>query len=806
MLQKVSDSTIYSNSLKEMVKHLNEEIHSSETDIVIALSRKGPRMLEYLKRYNSLKEFSFTTEHALPFIFEQISNNRDKKYRIFIVDDAIYFGSTIQNLYNEIKAYIDAYKLDNVKIYAVVTAIKASDSKTLNIDDALLLNYEGKEPLRAGYGHYFVKCLMNDFSKLDNTLEVEFPTIEYDLPSNVDEQIVDEAIKKQYPDAFRSEQNGESRAKWCIILENGKTSAFNKVRIFISANKLRFVFMNPHYFNNNEETLAGLMVRQGSPFREMWNEIQLHFKNVELDIRKEFNNEIRRNRLRTQVILANYILSFNNFLVERDKINAIVGSLGINENSYSIKENNLTYLIGNVSLVANTIGRLKVAADSNLSLDPLLSVKEMTVSNDYVLESNSLPKDELEVLLNHNLVMISKSQDTEESLSAMFNNLTILIEKWTRGTIYDDNYRLRFGYTMKNLTAFVHRYGAFKIEEPEKFQTELHSWIDNRIDNGCIVPQYIVDSASSTWMRVFRPGENEDLLLSHLARLVLCVWNQANEILQVQKVNTYTYQSLLSVVIDTFRECLEKEESYLQFRIDGKLLPCIGDKYRNIVDYMKDMYILTEENDFLECSPRLQNKEFKTCTTLSRELEENIRKKIKSLLSPKLVLDNPFGDFSGDINYELKELLPISKIEVNIQKLKDDVHDLIQLLLVSDGNVVDMTDNEVDHLLSNYFAFIKPYLLSDEKVSKLEIDGDSIYYTEEKLQKILSLYNILLLVYNYNDDELLTQYLENKTFLYSIGMGDIVTYIQDVCLRKAKEEFHNDNTLIGLLLKFADSI
>lgn len=806
MLQKVSDSTIYSNSLKEMVKHLNKEIHSSETDIVIALSRKGPRMLEYLKRYNSLKEFAFTTEHALPFIFEQLSNNRDKKYRIFIVDDAIYFGSTIQNLYNEIKAYIDAYKLDNVKIYAVITAIKATDSKTLSIDNALLLNYKGNEPLRAGYGHYFVKCLMNDFSKLDNTLEVEFPTIEYNLPNNVDEQIVDEAIKKQYPDAFRSEQNGESRAKWCIILENGKTSAFNKVRIFISANKLRFVFMNPHYFNNNEETLAGLMVRQGSPFREMWNEIQLHFKNVELDIRKEFNNEIRRNRLRTQVILANYILSFNNFLIERDKINAIVGSLDIDENSYSIKENNLTYLIGNVSLVANTIGRLKIAADSNLSLDSLLSVKEMTVSNDYVLESNSLPKDELEVLLNHNLVMISKSQDTEESLSAMFNNLTILIEKWTRGTIYDDNYRLRFGYTMKNLTAFVHRYGAFKIEEPEKFQTELHSWIDNRIDNGCIVPQYIVDSASSTWMRVFRPGENEDLLLSHLARLVLCVWNQANEILQVQKVNTYTYQSLLSVVIDTFREYLEKEESYLQFRIDGKLLPCIGDKYRNIVDYMKDMYILTEENDFLECSPRLQNKEFKTCTTLSRELEENIRKKIKSLLSPKLVLDNPFGDFSGDINYELKELLPISKIEVNIQKLKDDVHDLIQLLLVSDGNVVDMTDNEVDHLLSNYFAFIKPYLLSDEKVSKLEMDGDSIYYTEEKLQKILSLYNILLLVYNYNDDELLTQYLENKTFLYSIGMGDIVTYIQDVCLRKAKEEFHNDNTLIGLLLKFADSI
>ena len=806
MLQKESDRTIYSNSLKQMVKHLNDKIHSSDTDIVIALSRKGPRMLEYLRIYNSLKEFSFTTEHALPFIFEQISNNRDKKYRIFIVDDAIYFGSTIQNLYNEIKAYIDAYKLDNVKIYAVVTAIKASDSKTLNIDDALLLNYEGKEPLRAGYGHYFVKCLMNDFSKLNDTLEVEFPTIEYDLPSNVDEQTVEDALRKQYPETFKSELNGESKAKWCIILGNGKTSAFNKVRIFMSADKLRFVFMNPHYFNNNEETLAGLMVRQGSPFREMWDEIQSHFKNVETEVHDKFNNEIRRNRLRTQVILANYILSFNNYIVEKEKINAVVNCLGIDDSTFEIKENNLTYLIGNSSLAANTIGRLKVAADFKISLDPILSVKEMTVNNDYVLESNSLPKDELAVLQNHNLVMISKSQDTEETLSAMFNNLTILIEKWTRGTIYDDNYRLRFGYTMKNLTAFVHRYGQFKIEEPEQFQKELHRWIDNRIDNGCIVPQYIVDSASSTWMRVFRPGENEDLLLSHLARLVLCVWNQANEILLVQKVNTYTYQSLLSVIIDTFKEYLEKEEMYLDFRIDGKLLPCIGDKTRNIVDYMKDMYILTEENDFLEYSPRLQNKEFKSYTTLSRELEEDIREKIKSLLPKELVQDNPFGDFSGDINYQLRKLLSISEIEDKIQFLKDNIRDLMMSLLVGEGKIVDMTDKEVNQLLSNYFNFIKPYLLSDDKVIKLKIDGESIYATEEKLQKILSLYNILLLVYNYNDDEMLVQYLENEDFLYSIDMGDIVTYIQDVCQRKTKEVFHNDNTLIGLLLQFTDSI
>ena len=138
MSQTESDGNLYRNSLATLVKNLNEMILSSETDIVIALSRKGPRMLEYQRMFNNLKEFAFTTEHSLPFIFEKISNNRNKKYRIFIVDDAIYFGSTIQNLYKEIQAYITAYQLDNVEISAVITAIKASDSKTLNLEKTQL--------------------------------------------------------------------------------------------------------------------------------------------------------------------------------------------------------------------------------------------------------------------------------------------------------------------------------------------------------------------------------------------------------------------------------------------------------------------------------------------------------------------------------------------------------------------------------------------------------------------------------------------------------------------------------------------
>lgn len=804
MPQIKTDVETYIDSLKMMVENLNKQIiQSSGTNIVISLSRKGPKLLNYLKIFYKLNGFPFVTEHALPFIFEEIYTNRDKKYHIFIIDDAIYFGSTIQNLYNEIKAYIVAYQLDNVKIETIVTAIKAPDSKTLLIDDTLLLTNKN---IRKGYGHFFVKTLMDNFSELNDTMEIEFPKIEYSIDRTVDDSCIEEVLKKAYPNVFKSKQDGRSNAKWCITLTDGETESFNKIRVFKSDDKLRFVFMNPHYFNNSEETLSGLMLSHESPFHEIWNEIQSHFHSI--DSKLHFSSEIRRNRLRTQVILANFLLSFNNYLVEKRKIDSIVQELGIDTSSYRIEDSNLYYIIGNRRLVDNTISRLKILVGSNLILDTVIAVKEMILDNDYVLESNSLPKEELEMLQSHNLIMLEKSKNTEEALSAMFNNLTIFIEKWTRGTIYDDSYRLCFGYSMKSLATFVRRYCKFESDEQELFLKRLHKWIDERIDNGCIVPQYIVDTNTATWMRVFRSGENEDLLLSHLARLVLHVWNKANDILGVKKINTYTFQSILTVIIDKFKGMLAEEEPYLHLYIDETLLPCInsGENERNIVEYMKDMFILTEDNDFLVLSPRLIDKEFQSCTTLSNELENKIDILIEQLLSSEIIEDNPFADFSSDIYYQLKDRFEIESIVDNIQQMKKNTHDLMKSLLITDSNIKDLTKEQAKQILSNYYLYIKPYLFSETKVVELKDLNIAQYEMEIMLQKMLSVYNILLLIYCYNDQELLEQYLKNETILSQIGMQEIVEYINSVCKCNSVDEFKSNSTLIKKLSYFLDYI
>lgn len=794
------DKKTFENSLNNMAGYLNGKILPTENDIVIALSRKGPRLLEYLRKYSQLKRFSFVTEHALPLVFEKISANKDEDYRIYILDDAIYFGSTIQNLYNEIKGYIAAYELGNVTIAGIITAIKASDSKALEINGTPL---QTNEDIRSGYGHFFVKSLMNEFSKLNTTLEVEFPVVEYTIGESVSDEQVEDALKSVYPDAIRSKHDKEGYGRWCVILPDSKTASFNKIRIFRDKRTLRFVFMNPHYFLNSEETLAGLMVLQGSPFVEMWDDIRSHFRVS--DPKVSFTSEIRRNRQRSQVILANYLLSINNYLVEKDKIDTIIQSVNHGESKYSIKEDNLYYLLGDDQLVANTIGRLQVAINAKQSLDSVVAVRELETANDYVLESSSLPKDELEILQSQNIVMLGNCRNAEESLSAMFNNLTILIEKWTRGTIYDDDYRLRFGYSMKNLATFVRRFGNFRAGESAAFMKQLHQWIDGRIDQGCIVPQYIIDANTSTWMRVFRPGENEDLLLSHLARLVLRVWNWANDILRIGKVNTYTLQSILSVIVDTFKDKLKAEEPYLNLSINEQMVSCVEDGSREILEYMRDMYILTEEDGYIKHSPRLQDKEFQSYTTLSCELEADIKSKIEELLKALNAQDTPFSDISGEISYQLRHLFNMGKIRETIQRLKNQTVQLIASQLAP-GTGGRLSEENVESMLADYFKFLKPYLLSDARVKELSDEDKPLYDTEIMLQKMLSVYNILLLVYNYDDPEQLDGYLKTEGILSGLGMQKIVDYIKDVCKRKAEDEFKSDATLTTLLSDFTRSI
>ena len=164
---QMMDKDVYKDSLKKLVENLNSSIVSSETDIVIALSRKGPRLLEFLRKNMGLKkDLNVMTEHALPFLFDSILSKSDKEYRIFIVDDAIYYGSTISALKDEIESYIAVYGLKGrVHIQGIYSCIK--DKESLDFED---VEVNAIKDVRLGYGHFFVKEVMKDLRSLGKSL------------------------------------------------------------------------------------------------------------------------------------------------------------------------------------------------------------------------------------------------------------------------------------------------------------------------------------------------------------------------------------------------------------------------------------------------------------------------------------------------------------------------------------------------------------------------------------------------------------------------------------------------------------
>lgn len=95
----------------------------------VVQSRKGPKILEMFFSEAERIKMKILTEHALPFLFPILARDRNKVYSIIIVDDAIYYGTTVENLALEIKDYAKSFGV-NVQI-DIYTAIKAKWSKDI---------------------------------------------------------------------------------------------------------------------------------------------------------------------------------------------------------------------------------------------------------------------------------------------------------------------------------------------------------------------------------------------------------------------------------------------------------------------------------------------------------------------------------------------------------------------------------------------------------------------------------------------------------------------------------------------------
>ena len=691
-----------------------KNITFGRNDIVIALSRKGPRLLEYLAKHKDLVIPNVISEHALPFLFSRIIKNSES-YHLYIFDDAIYYGSTISNLIDEINAYISAYDLhERVDIAGIYVAIKEPTSVELPND----INVYPIEPCSSGYGHYFVKRVMKDLRSLGRSLEIEFPAIRHHVSKVLKLDDLHQSFKNTYGDNNVCIINStEGIPSLSVVWSKPDETTFRKMRLYIDDNDLVIVPIAPELFHNDMSRLSYVSFGRNDLISSLWRKIVDELTEVyEGDANS--NVILRRNICRTGVVLLNYFSSIDTYIYESPKVRSCVESLGVSLSEPTLDPDNLKYL-----LYDNYVSDVVSIWNKMLTLDDYITMPiqvNLSKSDEIVYESTSLSSAEVEPLVKVNILSVMGSRSFEEALSVMSFNQTIMIERFSRYIRSNKHERLRFGYSFAGLWNFI-RNNANKVSSDDITLSRLHKWVDCQIDNGSLVPQYIVDKNTSMWTRVFRPGENEDVMLSHIGRFVAFVIDKMHRPdidgsdYGVLKSNL---DGILSIVYSKYHERINDEEPQWPDMVDKKSQLVFSSTNENLVDFLIRMSVLTNTiTHTIKINERLNNYEFSHNTTFSKELEDEIGLTVEEIVN-KLPENKKQTLYRYPITINLfrSPYFDYSDIEKSIAYIVNRIEEKISNIRLNLSNS-DIVNEKILSLIDDYNNNLLCYELSNDALT-----------------------------------------------------------------------------------------
>lgn len=480
-----------------------------------------------------------------------------------------------------------------------------------------------------------------------------------------------------------------------------------------------------------------------------------------------------RNLVRTAVVLFNYFSSVDTFCYYRRSVEqAILNTVGeiVHRN---VDSSNLVYLLGSETIADEIVSAWNEALDSEQYYTLPISDNIENIYDNIVFESSRLSSMEADLLKATNLKMVFDSKTMKEALSAMFFNQTMMIERGSRYISVNRQERLRFGYTYQYLWNFIWD-NANNIETKDISAKEMHQWVDVQIDNGSIVPQYILGTGNFKWVRVFRSGENEDVLISHIGRFVVHVIRQmllgdVNE--SSDKVIKKNLNGVLAAVFHRFRDDLEEEEFVLPIELDSKewslniLLGNCGAKkniQENLVEFLVTKNVLTlQDGKFVSVASQVQDKEFVKNTTLSNEVKAAMNEYVKDIMAEMGNKSQASFIYSNTINYFMSDIMDIHDVCMKLQNVSDAIFQALPILFDSSIEKEEV-DRKLRDLLDKYREVLSRYELN----SSVLLDENSMVREELRpyMWKVWQMVNVLNILVS----------------LFYKGREYVITYINDL--------------------------
>ena len=793
----MTDYTLFDLSIDLFAERMREVL-SDKDNIVVALSRKGPRLLESLFRQEDLSG-NVISEHALPFLFYKLLVNPQFNCNLYIVDDAIYFGSTVKALIDEIQEYISLLKLDQrVSLKGVIAVIKDPNSMVIMV--------EGKKPLandevRSGYGHYFVKKVMERIRRAGNPIEIEFPVVKYTIEGNVGIKDIYASLKQN----FRRGSVGMVSANdgiesVSVILSEFDDTTLRKLRLYVKEGELLISVIAPELVPSDFAQLKyAAFGSSQSRLTRLWRGLFSHLQVFHNAIKNKDGHT--RSIERSAVILLNFLSSIDTYCYEKWRIEKSLSDyLGLSPVA-RLDETNVGYLtdIRLSGMVTDEITKF-INSDGQ---SPYPMNMRINTSEDIVREPVSMTDSEKSALVKANMSGVYQSKTVEEALSVMMFNQMVMIEKMSRfRAALANSGRLLFGYSYFSIVDFLRKF-ASGLRGEDITGERVHEWIDSQIDNSCIVPQYIIDSNNNHWTRVFRPGENEDILLSHLGRFVAFVINnmyRKDEERAVGKVLKDNLNGILTYVYLQNREELMNQEPSFDFNVHERHYLYTNDQSESVVNFLVRFSVLSiDESQRVSINSRIQRMEFSENTTLSWEISEKIKTDVKQIVSrlPQNKFQSSFL-YPNTINcflldYADKTLMTDAVNKVG--RLAIEKIDAIVLSIENGGYDGDVAIANIGHLAQSYIEMLSQYELKPSDLTSDEVLSHPLVDTVQKVRRILFAINILVIIVNHHIS--LKEYVDRPSvsdIKQILRSDDIIEAVEN-----STDDFVPDVTLLNII-------
>lgn len=604
---------LFCDNLSKEVKQIIEKRQEDYFGKVhlCAIARKTPKLLDILRQQldDIWDKLIVITEITLPFL-----NWKDIKV-LLLADDAIYYGSTFNSVYQQIRRYTA-----NVRIIPIC-CIKATEL-TLPFDKDILTS-----SVQRSVGHYFVNCLSINFRKQCAPFEVEFPVFCVSLPDNqaLDIERFRETmqgfgcrfyhINNHINQILEQRQEGMNISEFGIDLsEDGKTC--KKIRFYLRNGSLLIssICTHPIY----QKDLMSNILFEGTIYEELW-------KYITEKINEQLKDE---NYYKTLCVALNFIYSIDTFVYMQEMIkDCISRSLEGIPISFKFSQREVLILFGQeiADFMQNWYERTFYTNKTDVSnMQKPMSVNGLYLDDEY-LPNDFKFRDYYYAVQNR---LPKKFENVSGMLNALFYIQNVMLDKMNRYFFLIKEERLKYGHTFGSLAYILEKNNLGMSDL--KNRMDMHRWVDAHIDSATIVPQYIKRNNAedeTVWLRVFRSGENELYFISHWTRLCIAILIKELELTGTGMIAIDYFNSLttwiykkFSLINYFFDDSIYKYETHTY-----KLYMSTEEKLVSIYDTLYKLEIIIEpQNGYVTLNENLLDIELTKASVLPEEVMDNI--------------------------------------------------------------------------------------------------------------------------------------------------------------------------------------